>query len=285
MGRRLGQHFLFDPGILDRIVDALEPEATDDVIEIGPGKGTLTARLAPRVARVVAIEKDPELASELGERGKGKGVGEPWGRVTVVAGDALQEDWHSLIRRPSPDSSSFSLRPSHYKITGNIPYAITSPLIDKALSPPLPALIVFLVQKEVADRVVAGPGNKTYGALSVGVQAVADVERVFVVKAGSFRPPPEVESAVVRLRPRAAPLIGAADARGFRTFVTGLFGQRRKQIARSLRTVADLDKVSALAVAERVGVKPTDRVEVLSPQTLVTLYHEVGSLTGRTSDG
>ena len=278
MGRRLGQHFLFDPGILDRIVDALEPEPDDQVIEIGPGKGTLTARLAPRVGRVVAIEKDRALVRNLETGNWAQGAGKP-PNVEFIEADALKIGWHGLLLHPAS-----SIQPP-FKITGNIPYAITSPLIDKALEPPLPALIVFLVQKEVADRLAAGPGSKTYGALSVGVQAVADVERVFVVKAGSFHPPPDVESAVVKLRPLAVPLIGAAESRSFRAFVTSLFGQRRKQLGRSLRTVAGLDKESTHTVTERAGVNPADRVEVLLPQTLVTLYHAVGALTGGTLDG
>jgi len=275
VGRRLGQHFLFDPGILDRIVEALDPQPDDRVIEIGPGKGTLTRRLAGRVGRVVAIEKDEELATRA--QGEGQRAEEAWGgNVVVVEGDALQQDWHALI---DVGLSSSALRPAPLKIVGNIPYAITTPLIDKALTPPLPDSIVFLVQKEVADRLAARPGSKTYGALTVGVQAVARVERLFVVRAGSFRPPPKVESAVVRLTPLEDPIVKPSEVAGFRSFVTKLFGQRRKQISRSLRSAIGLERDDAISVAAAVGIDRTARVEVMSPETLVGLYREVVSLT------
>ena len=278
MGRRLGQHFLFDPGILDRIVEALEPKPDDSVIEIGSGKGTLTRRLAARVGRVVAIEKDAALLKRA--KGEGRRAEEAWGgNVVVVEGDALQQDWHALIA-----AASSALRPAPFKIVGNIPYAITSPLIDKALTPPLPERIVFLVQQEVANRLAAKPGSKTYGALSVGVQAVARIERLFLVRAGSFRPPPEVESAVVRLTPLSEPIVNPSEVAGLRSFVTKLFGQRRKQILRSLQSAIGLEKAAAESAAAAIGTDPADRVEVMSPQTLVDLYREVTSLTRRSVD-
>src|SRR5207244_5966817 len=163
-------------------------------------------------------EKDRRLAEAL--RCRVSGVG-----CQVVTGDALTLDWHEL--------SSQHLTPvtRHLpKIVGNIPYGITSPLIDKALTPPLPARIVFLVQAEVADRIAAPPGSKTYGALSVGAQAVARVERVFTVRAGAFTPPPKVTSAVVRLTPLAQPLVAPEQIAAFRAFVTACFARRRKQL-------------------------------------------------------
>ena len=125
--KRLGQHFLSDPGILGKIVDALDPAPEDVVIEIGPGKGSLTAILAPRVRSVIAIEKDRRLADGLGTGGSGLG------ELRVVSGDALRLDWHALLPSPKPLAPSPS-----FKIVGNIPYSITSPLIEKALTPPLP---------------------------------------------------------------------------------------------------------------------------------------------------
>jgi 16S rRNA (adenine1518-N6/adenine1519-N6)-dimethyltransferase len=133
-------------------------------------------------------------------------------------------------------------------------------------------VVVYLVQKEVADRVVAGPGSRTYGALSVGVQAVAHAERLFVVRAGAFRPPPAVDSAVLRLRPRAAPLVATDEREGFRQFVVGLFGQRRKQVTGGLRTVAGLSRDGALALCAAAGVDPRARPEALSPEAFVSLY-------------
>lgn len=167
--KRLGQHFLHDPGILRRIADALEIAEGDTVLEIGPGPGGLTAELVRRASRLVAIEKDRDLLPGLRAR---------FPTLTLAEGDALELDWHRLTG------------PGPVRIVGNIPYNITSPLLEQALAPPRPRCIVYLVQKEVAIRVAAAPGGGEYGALSVGVQAVARVERLFTVAAGAFRPPP-----------------------------------------------------------------------------------------------
>jgi 16S rRNA (adenine1518-N6/adenine1519-N6)-dimethyltransferase len=264
MPRRLGQHFLRDPAILDRIVDALDPDPGDLVLEIGPGEGTLTRRLAPRVGRVVAIEKDERLAAALRGGGSGERIPPLAGNVTVLSADALEVDWSREVPLPAPRT--------RWKIIGNIPYQITSPLIEKALEPPLPAAVVFLVQKEVAERVAASPGSKAWGALSVGVQAVARAERLFTVKAGAFAPPPAVDSAVVRFTPLSQPLVTDGERAGFRRFVVGLFGQRRKQLVRSLRDVASLDRDAAARAAERAGVALTARVEDVAPGDLVALF-------------
>ena len=234
--RRLGQHFLSDPAILARIVDALDPQPGETVVEIGPGRGALTDVLLARGLKVIAIEKDRGLAAALGTREN----------LTVVTGDALKVNWHAT------------------KVIGNIPYYITSPLIDKALTPPLPERIVFLVQDEVADRIAAQPGGKTYGALSVGVQAVAKVEKLFTVAPGSFRPPPKVRSALIRLMPLAQPLIMDVEVAPLRAFVTACFSRRRKQLKNAVPgiTAADL---------EQMGFDPTVRPERLPPEAFVRL--------------
>jgi 16S rRNA (adenine1518-N6/adenine1519-N6)-dimethyltransferase len=251
--RRLGQHFLADPGILARIADALEAEPDDTVLEIGPGPGGLTDALLRRAGRVVAIEKDRDLIQPLRER---------FPSVEVIEGDALEVDWHSVV-----DGS--------FLVAGNIPYNITSPLLDKALSPPLPRRIVFLVQKEVAERVTASPGTPAYGALSVGVQAVADANRLFTVPAGAFRPRPKVDSAVLRLSPLGRPLIPLADRESFRAMVVGLFGFRRKQLLRGLR---ELTGWSIERVGERLrlaAVEPQLRPESLSPTDFARLHRSL----------
>lgn len=239
MRRPLGQHFLDDPKILGRIVDALDPVAGETVLEIGPGRGSLTRVLVDRGLKVVAIEKDRRLADAL--------IG-----ATVVQGDALKVTW-----------------PQVAKVVGNIPYYITSPLLEKALTPPLPERIVFLVQAEVADRLAAEPGGKTYGALSVGVQAVARVEKLFNVAPGAFRPPPKVRSTVVRLTPLPEPLIRREETAAFRAFVTACFSKRRKQLKNAVPGI--VDSFSAL------GIDPEARPERLSPEMFVRLWRRTAS--------
>jgi 16S rRNA (adenine1518-N6/adenine1519-N6)-dimethyltransferase len=264
--RRLGQHFLTDRNLLRRIVDALAPAPGEVVVEIGPGKGSLTAELMARGLRVVAIEKDARLAAALA----GGSVGAtPSGSVRVVTGDALALDWHALVaeavaRPPAGGVPTF-------KVIGNIPYAITTPLIAAALVPPLPERVVLLVQREVADRLAAAPGSKTYGALSVGVQAVCQVEKLFTVRAGAFVPPPTVQSAVVRLTPRATPLIQAAELASFRVFVTACFSRRRKQLRNVLVAVTGQPTAPVLDGIRALGLDPAARPETLAPESFVRL--------------
>jgi 16S rRNA (adenine1518-N6/adenine1519-N6)-dimethyltransferase len=247
--RRLGQHFLTDPRLLGRIADALGAGPDDTVLEIGPGQGGLTAALAERAGRLVAIEKDADLVPALRER---------FPSASIVEGDALETDWPAVAG-------------PRYLVAGNIPYNITSPLIDKALDPPRAARIVFLVQKEVADRVTAGAGEPAYGALSVGVQSVAMAERLFTVPAGAFHPRPKVDSAVLRLTPLSEPLVDPAEQWSFRRLVVGLFGFRRKQIARGLRQLTGWEAARVGDVLNRIGVPPASRPEVVAPATFAAL--------------
>ena len=264
--RRLGQHFLTDANILRKIVDALDPAPTDVVLEIGAGKGSLTRVLAPRVGTVIGIEKDRRLAVECGMRNAECGID----NAIIVQGDALKVEWHALLdaRLDIPDSA---FRVPRFKVVGNIPYYITSPLIAKALTPPLPERIVFLVQAEVADRAVATPGSKAYGALSVGVQALCRAEKLFSVKPGAFHPMPKVAGALLCLAPLAEPLIQPEESARFRAFVTGCFGRRRKQLRNA---VAGATGAPARAVAEglrALGLDPAARPETLPPSQFVRL--------------
>jgi len=257
--KRLGQHFLTDPGILGRIADALDLEAGERVIEIGPGRGDLTRQLLARGAKVIAIEKDRRLAAEVGMRNAECGTD----RLSVVQGDALKVNWHSLIDA-HPDIPRSAFRLPHFKIVGNIPYNITSPLLEKALTPPLPARIVFLVQLEVARRIAAAPGSKTYGALSIGVQAHCRVEELFTVLPGSFRPPPKVKIALLRLTPLAEPLVRAEEALALRAFVTACFSRRRKQLHNAVPG-------ATAAALTALGFDPKARPETLAPADFVRL--------------
>ena len=207
---------------------------------------------------MVAIEKDRRLAEGVGRRGLGLGT------LQAVTGDALRLDWHALLPRPHATS------PSPFKIVGNIPYYITSPLIDKALTPPLPDRIVFLVQAEVADRIAAKPGGKIYGALSVGVQAVARVEKLFNVAAGAFRPPPRVRSTVIRLTPLAEPLVRPEEVPAFRAFVTTCFSKRRKQLKNAVLGLNEAD-LKALDFDPRV------RPERLPAAAFVRLFRRAAA--------
>jgi 16S rRNA (adenine1518-N6/adenine1519-N6)-dimethyltransferase len=251
--KRLGQHFLTDRNILQRIVDALEPAPDDVVVEIGAGKGSLTEQLLARGLRVIAIEKDRRLVAGLGARDSRLGA------LRIVAGDALRLDWHALL--PSPT----------FKIVGNIPYNITSPLLDKALTPPLPARIVFLVQAEVADRIAAPAASKAYGALSVGVQAVCRVERLFTVRAGAFTPPPKVHSALVRLTPLAQPLVAPEEIMAFRAFVTACFTRRRKQLRNVAMAATGRSAAVVASGLAALGLDPMVRPETLAPEAFVRL--------------
>jgi len=256
--RRLGQHFLTDHKLLDRIVEALDVRPGEPVIEVGPGHGSLTEVLLDRGAQVIAIEKDRELAEQLRSRVSGVGC-------QVVTGDALKVDWHELYSRHlTPDTRH------RLKIVGNIPYYITSPLIDKALTPPLPDRIVFLVQAEVADRIAAKPGGKIYGALSVGVQAVARVEKLFNVAAGAFRPPPRVRSTVIRLTPLVEPLVRPEEVPAFRAFVTTCFSKRRKQLKNAVLGLNEAD-LKALDFDPRV------RPERLPAAAFVRLFRRAAA--------
>jgi 16S rRNA (adenine1518-N6/adenine1519-N6)-dimethyltransferase len=249
--RRLGQHFLTDPRVLQRIADALGATAADTVLEIGPGPGGLTEVLAGYAGRLVAIEKDADLVPALRARVPA---------AEVVEADALEADWQALA---GPD----------FLVAGNIPYNITSPLIDKALTPPRPRRIVFLVQKEVADRVGAAPGSEAYGALSVGVQAVARAERLFTVAAGAFHPRPRVDSAVLRLTPLAAPVVSDDEVDRFRRLVVGLFGFRRKQLGRGLRELTGWDVGRVEGALATAGIAASARPETVTSAGFLALLH------------
>ena len=253
--KSLGQHFLTDRRILGRIADALKLEGHETVLEIGPGRGALTDILADRAARLVAIEYDRALAAMLRERYARRG------NVIVAEADVLEVSLGELAAGP-------------YVLVGNVPYYITTPILFHALAPPRADRAVYLVQREVAQRLVAQPGSKEYGALTVNVAAVARAEVLFAVPSGAFAPPPKVESAVVRITPRPAPLVAADEEPRLRSLVQGAFGMRRKQMRRVVRTLFALDADQADALLARVGIDPEVRPEVLSVEQFVGLLRE-----------
>jgi 16S rRNA (adenine1518-N6/adenine1519-N6)-dimethyltransferase len=184
--------------------------------------------------------------------------------VDVVDADALRLNWHEAVAAASSNPQS-AIRNPQFKVVGNIPYNITTPLLDKALAPPLPACVVFLVQKEVADRLTVAPGSKVYGALSVGVQAQCRVARLFAVPAGAFSPRPRVTSALVRLTPLAEPVIAPGEVPAFRAFVTACFTRRRKQLRNVVMAVTGRSAPVVTAGLDALGLDPAARPETLAP--------------------
>jgi 16S rRNA (adenine1518-N6/adenine1519-N6)-dimethyltransferase len=255
--KRLGQHFLTDRSVLQSIVDAVEPAPGDTIVEIGPGRGVLTDELAKYDNSVIAIEIDHLLSEKLTARFASS-------NVSIVESDVLKTDIASLVEPP-------------FIVVGNVPYYITTPILFHVLQRPLPKRIILLVQREVAERIIAAPGSREYGALSVNVQVAAAAEIVRNVSPGAFSPPPKVDSAVLRIIPRDDPLVSDAEADRFRVFVQGIFGMRRKQIANLIRSVANVDADQAADVLLRVGIDPKARPETLSPLDFVKLMREVNA--------
>ena len=259
--KSLGQHFLNDRRILQRIVDALELTGSETVIEVGPGRGSLTDLLAPLASRLVLVEYDRLLAERLRVRYASLP------NVEVVEADILTVNLAEAAGGP-------------FRLVGNVPYYITTPILFHALERPRPERAVYLVQREVADRIVAAPGSHEYGALSVNVQAVAVAKMLFRVAPGSFQPPPKVESAVIRIEPRSDPAVNPADETTFRRFVLDAFGMRRKQMRRVVRTIWQLSAEDADAVLARAGIEPSVRPETLSPEQFAKLLSSRGERVG-----
>jgi 16S rRNA (adenine1518-N6/adenine1519-N6)-dimethyltransferase len=227
-GRRLGQHFLTGKPILQRIAGAVCPDASDrTVIEIGPGKGALTEFLLQRAKHLIAVEVDQVLVHYLQRRFRDAG------HLSVINADILKTDltqWGQIT------------------VAGNLPYYITSPILEKVLS--LGSLLeraVFLMQKEVALRLAAQPGSRDYGFLSVQTQLYAEPKILFDVAPGSFQPPPKVDSSVVLLVPRNEPLV--PDPGPFMQFVSLCFRQKRKTLRNNLLGAYDKALIDALPEA------------------------------------
>jgi 16S rRNA (adenine1518-N6/adenine1519-N6)-dimethyltransferase len=254
--RSLSQNFLVDGNLQRRVARELGSQPDDVVLEIGPGHGELSQHLVGAVARLVLVEKDESLAAALDER---------WGDredVCIVVGDALEIDLGSHL----PEAAS-------YRLISNVPYNITSPLLFAFLDlSPSAHRIVVTVQREVADRIVAAPGNKTYGALSVGVQARASARIAFRIGRRAFRPVPDVDSAVVCIEPRPDTLT-ASDALALRTLTRAAFGRRRKQLQKILRTSPEyaLLPEQVRRVCTDLGLDPQARPEALTPHEFVGL--------------
>ena len=254
--KRYGQHFLTDPRILARIAEALQLTGSETVVEIGPGRGALTEYLLRKARRVVAIEIDRDLVPRLRE----KFAGAP---LEVIEGDVLET---SLAQAAGTEE---------FVLAGNVPYYITTPILFHALQRPRAARAVYLVQREVAERVIAGAGSEEYGALSVNVQALARAEIVFRVPAGAFTPAPKVESAVLRVTPLEHPVIEPDEEAHFRTLVQSAFGFRRKQMRRVVRTVAAATVERAEALLAAAAIEPEARPETLTVAQFAALSRAI----------
>lgn len=268
----LGQHFLADPGALGRIVDAAELAPSDVVLEVGPGLGVLTDALARGAGRVVAVEVDPMMRAVLADVLAGRH------NVEVVAADVLDVEPADLLGL-GPGAAG---RQDGYKVVANLPYHITSAVLRHLLEARVrPEIAVVMVQREVADRILAEPGRMSI--LAVAVQLYARPSRVATVLAGAFYPRPKVDSAVVRLDVYPEPRVAVADAAPFFRVVRAGFGQKRKQLKNSLAAGLRLGASDAAAALAAAGIEATRRAETLAIEEWAVLARVVGEVEGRSS--
>lgn len=253
--RSLGQNFLVDANIQRKIVKALTPAPDDEVLEIGPGRGALTRHLAGRVGRLVLVELDDDLARSL----SAEFADDP--DVVVVHRDILTVPLAEILEAPSRS-----------KVIGNIPYNITTPILFHLLERrPRPAQILLMVQREVADRIAAPPGSRTYGALAVGVQAVASVRKVMQIPREAFRPAPDVDSTVIRIVPHKPPQVAQDQEVALRNLTRIAFGQRRKQFQKILRDALDISPERVAEIEKKTGFDLRGRPEIFSPEDFISL--------------
>jgi 16S rRNA (adenine1518-N6/adenine1519-N6)-dimethyltransferase len=250
----LGQHFLVDRSVLDKIVSAAEPEPSDTVIEVGPGLGILTEELLKKAGRVIAIEVDSKLASSLIKKLS------KFPRLTVLNADVLQLDPRELLESQRD-----------YKVVANLPYYIAAPILRHFLEASLkPSLMVVMVQKEVGQSIAAAPGDMSI--LGISVQLYGKPTIVDYVPAESFYPQPKVDSAIVRIDVYPKPAIEVESIAGFFEIVKAGFSAPRKQIRNSLALGLQLDSAETKELLEEVGISPQRRPEALSLEEWAKLH-------------
>lgn len=258
--KSLGQNFLTDPRVAQRIVDAASPLKSDIVIEIGPGTGALTRLLIPRSGFVEAIELDERLAMDLRRKLSAQ-------NLEIRVADALITDWTDLIASAKNKLESTDRNETRIRVIANLPYYISTPILEKLLSLGRSIFdMTLMLQREVADRISEGPGGKEYGALSVIVQYRCVASKLFDVPPTAFTPVPKVYSAVVHLTLREHPAVVVPDEAQFFSLVRAAFAQRRKTILNNLKAAAPVSHFKKpLEVAlEAASVSPQRRAETLS---------------------
>lgn len=271
--KSLGQNFLVDANIARKIVEKAELTPEDIVVEIGPGLGALTQELARRAGLVIALEIDRGLVAALREIVTGIE------NVCLVEGDALKTDFDELVREVLGVEDRGRL--PGYKIVANLPYCITSPLLVHLLGNNFNIqYLVVMLQAEVAERLVARPGVKDYGTLTVFVQYFAEPQIIMRVPRTVFYPRPEVDSAVVRLVVRPQPPVDIEDREFFFRVVRAAFAQRRKTLANALRTLTSAREPVEAALSE-AGIAPLRRAETLSLEEFVRLSRSLQAKMGR----
>ncbi len=252
--KRFGQHFLADPAVIEHILRSLSPRQDQHLVEIGPGGGALTTRLLGACARLDVIELDRDLIPVLEK------LQRQWNGLFIHQGDALKFDLRQLKQEGQP-----------LRLVGNLPYNISTPLMFHLLAySGLISDMHFMLQKEVVQRMAAQPGDSAYGRLSVMIQYRCAVEDLFHIPPQAFSPPPQVESAFVRLRPHAAPPLRAQDEKAFNALVRQAFSLRRKTLRNALKGMVD----PALII--QAGIDPGARPETL---TLAAYVHLSNTLT------
>lgn len=268
LSKSLGQNFITDKHVIERIVEGADPSEKDLVIEIGPGIGVLTAEAAQQAAKVIAIEIDSKLIPILGET-----LAE-YDNVEVINQDILKTDLNGII----DEQRQLGNFTGDVKIIGNLPYYITTPIIMHILENSIHAeSITVMMQKEVADRIKASPGNKTYGAISAAVQYYCEVKQVISVPKEVFVPRPKVDSAVLKLTIRKETPVDLIDEKAFFACIKAGFGQRRKTLLNSLTGTYGLSKDEIRTILEKAGIDPVRRAETLDMNEFADIANGVAS--------
>jgi len=267
LSKSLGQNFLTDKNIIDKIIDAADISEEDLVIEIGPGIGVITKEAAERAGKVISVEIDKNLIPILQETLK------DFNNIEIINKDILKTNLNEIVEQNETINSQ---RVKGVKIIGNLPYYITTPIIMKILEDGVKAdSVTIMMQKEVADRIKATPGGKDYGAISIAVQYYCNVVTVSNVPREVFVPQPKVDSTVLRLDIRKEKPVELLNENVFFACIKAGFGQRRKTLSNSLSGVCGLPKEETLKALEEAGIDPVRRAETLSLEEFALLANKI----------